>query len=764
MPDVHDHPLLADLTDPQRDAVLCTEGPLLVLAAAGSGKTRVITRRIAYLVHQGVRPWSILALTFTNKAAGEMKRRVLDLLGDESAASGLTVTTFHALCARLLRRYAEQASLPGVAPDFTIADSADQVDLLKRVMADIDLSVTHFPPRGVLGTISRAKTRGLDADAFSKQTYDFHGRQVAQAFKAYERALRAANALDFDDLLLHTAAMLRDRAEIRAQCQARWRYFLIDEYQDTNTTQFEIARLIAGAAAPDAGPNICVVGDPDQSIYGWRGADIANILDFEATYPTARVIALGENFRSTAPILAVADSLIKNNVQRKHKPLFTRSPGGEPVEVRICRNEHHEAELVRDWLRDRHIAGAPWRDLAVLYRNNALSRVIEDTLRKAGIPYVIARGTAFYQREEVKTALAYLRVVANPADDVSLRRIINTPARGIGDATLTHVQSWASTQDVSLHTALRDPGALEALAPRARNAIDAFVQLVECWSAHGAFMGDEHPGLLAELVARILRESGLTDMYAAQARKNPIESGEARVANLDEIVSAAADFQRTFDPAADPLGNVPSEGPPSEPSLRVMLQAYLEHVALVADADAVDPDRGAVTLMTLHAAKGLEFTGVAIVGLEEGLLPSLRRADDQDVEEERRLAFVGMTRAMRHLLLTSAAVRTVRGQPTCSTASRFLGELDLSHIDLRDESDSSSWPSHGDVDSDPDFDRPPSRGDSPFRRGQHILHPQLGFGEVLDVEHGAQTRLRIRFRDSGMRTIIAGYVPLKILT
>ncbi len=798
LPDTTD-PLLADLTQPQREAVQCTEGPLLVLAAAGSGKTRVITRRIVHLVRAGVPAWSILALTFTNKAAGEMRSRVETLLGPVDgapagrAARGLTVTTFHALCARLLRRYAPVAAPGGLTAQFTIYDTPDQSALMKRVLAELQLSTTNWPPRSVLAAISRAKNDLVDAERYAAGARDFYTKTVSKAYTAYQRALRGANAVDFDDLLVLTAAMLRDNARVRGECQARWRYLLIDEYQDTNRAQFEIARLLAGGiavpagdpAAPKsggAGPNICVVGDPDQSIYGWRGADISNILDFETHYPAARVIKLGENFRSTAPILAAADTLIRNNVRRKHKDLFTRRQGGDNVRVVLCRDEQHEAALIVDWFKALHERDAPeggdgsetlaWRDMAVFYRTNALSRVMEDGLRAAGIPYVIARGTAFYEREEVRSALAYLRVVANPADDVSLERIVNTPSRGIGDASLERIAVFSRSAGITLFEGLRRAGEAGDLSARARAAVVRFVEMVDEWTGGGSFMGAGVPGSLADLVLRIIKESGLEKMYQDQARASGSEADEERLENLSEVVSSAAQFELEYDAAADPA-NAGGTGlrpvdQPQAPPLLAMLRAYLESVSLVADADTLDPAQGAVSLMTLHAAKGLEFPAAAIIGLEEGMLPHQRVLADTtgaELEEERRLCFVGMTRAMRRLTMTAAAVRTIRGVPERTIPSRFLGELGRGHVTVSDQSDElgglDDFTRRGEPRAGATGTPAPNGLAAKFPVGSRVRHPQFGLGEVVSVTGGLQARAQIRFRDVGVKTLILEYARLQ---
>jgi DNA helicase II / ATP-dependent DNA helicase PcrA len=770
--------LLQDLTPPQREAVTRTEGPLLVLAAAGSGKTRVITRRIAHLIGCGVPAWSILALTFTNKAAGEMRERVADLLdptGHEARASrGLTVSTFHALCARLLRRYADLAAGEGVAlgvrSDFTIYDSPDQAAAAKSAVLGLQLSTSNWPPRSVLGAISSAKNQLLDAEAFAARATDFYSRNLAKLYKAYQARLRAANAVDFDDLLVLTARMLRESEAVREECRRRWHYLLIDEYQDTNHAQFVIASMLAGDGPEGgSGPNICVVGDPDQAIYSWRGADISNILEFEERYPGASVITLGENFRSTAPILASADALIRHNRRRKHKDLFTSREGGEPLTAVICRDERHEASLVADWLRshgqDEDGEGSRWRDMAVFYRTNALSRVMEDALRESGIPYVIARGTAFFDREEIKNGLAYLRVIANPADDVSLERIVNTPARGIGAASLGRVRDAAEAAGVTLWEGLRRAEGVAGLSPRAVNAVRGFVGLVEGWTGGGSFMGREISGSLADLVERVVRESGLEAMYARQAKTSKSETDAERLDNLAELVSSAAQFEQEYDPASDPFafpggGALEAGGDPVEgaeaPPLLAMLRAYLERVSLVADADAVDPSQGSVTLMTLHAAKGLEFPVVAMIGLEEGLLPHSRAlSSEADLEEERRLCFVGITRAMEHAHLSAAKYRTIRGRSERTIPSRFLDELPREHVRVSDQSE--AW-----EDFDGGFggggDSGGSRG---LPAGSRVRHPQFGVGEVLSVEGGM--RAKIRFRDVGVKTLVLEYARLTVL-
>lgn len=832
VPEIDVDALLAGLTPPQRAAVLHKEGPLLVLAAAGSGKTRVITRRIAYLVSAAggsVKPWQILALTFTNKAAGEMRERVAHLLGgaDSRAARGLTVATFHSLCARLLRKYAEHA---GLKPDFTIYDTSDQTALMKKVFEAVNMSSANFPPRSVLSAISNAKNELLGPEQFAQRAMDFSQKQIAKAYSAYEAGLHKANAVDFDDLLVKIAKLLKSNAQVRAELQARYTYLLVDEYQDTNHAQFVIASMIAGDGKATAdggkklGPNFCVVGDPDQSIYGWRGADINNILEFEENYPQARVITLGENFRSHAPILAAADTLIKQNKKRKDKPLFTSKAGGEKIDAILCRDERHEAQLVTEWIRALKQSGLKspgpdgksgaeggkttkleYKDFAVFYRMNALSRVMEDALRSAGIPYTIARGTAFFEREEVKTAVSYLKVVANQADGVALERIINTPARGISDTTVETLDRAATMNNATLFEACRRSNEC-GLQPRAAAAVERFVQLVDGWTGAGTFMGQGITGSLADLVDRIIKESTLEAMYVKQAKQSQSDADESRVENLFELVNSAREFEMEYDPAGDAANaleggdGAPGESAPATqvPPLLALLRAWLESIALVADSDAIDPESGSVTLMTLHAAKGLEFPAVAMIGLEEGLLPHSRALmSETEMEEERRLCFVGITRAMNRLLLSAAKYRTQRGLSERTIPSRFLSELPSAHLSILDKSDvfeglNDDWQGGGDdsprepvyrrdgfsskgnaaggtawktggggVPSMPRAGGGASSGiEAKYPVGCQVRHPQFGLGKVVSVQGGPQARATVEFREVGKKTLVLEYARL----
>jgi DNA helicase-2/ATP-dependent DNA helicase PcrA len=737
--------LLGSLTEPQIQAVTHGEGPLLVLAGPGSGKTTVVTRRVAWLIAMGVPARQILALTFTNKAAGEMRQRIAALLAGTAARratgdAGPTVATFHSFCARQLRVHAEAAGLP---PRFCIYDADDQRNVVKEAIVQAQLSTANWTPAAVASQISAAKNRLLDARAFAGAAEGFTQRSVARAYTAYERIMRTREALDFDDLLLHMAALLRGVEAVRSQLQDRYRYLLVDEYQDTNHAQFVIAHALA-----EAHSNICVVGDPDQSIYGWRGADLGNILEFEEQFPRATVVPLGENFRSTGHIVAAAAGLIAHNRRRKPKRLYTSLDGGERPQVATCRDEHGEALLVAGFLKRLHEQeGLPWKEMAVLFRVNALTRVLEAALRNAGIPYVIARGTAFYERREIKEAMAYLRLVANPADEVSLRRTVNMPPRGIGDTTLRKVEASAAGRGLSLWEALRRAGEIPGLAPRAAGAIGGFVALIERFGGLAAetragdtAAGEAPEARLADFVAGVIRESGLERYYGAET-----EEERQRRENLDELINAAAQ-------------HVPPEPHPEGAALRDALQSFLETAALVSDADMIDPQRGSVTLMTLHAAKGLEFTAVAVVGLEQGVLPHSRAAENEaELEEERRLCYVGMTRARRRLLLSHAVMRTHRGICEPAAPSIFLEELPRDAVVLIDRAGSDEW-----IDA-PRRDGRRGRGAADhFEVGCLVHHPRFGCGVVAAIMRRASgSSARVVFAGAGTRTLILEHAHLR---
>ncbi|HYD01297.1 MAG TPA: UvrD-helicase domain-containing protein [Phycisphaerales bacterium] len=823
--DFANDPLLSDLTPSQAEAVVTTDGPVLVLAGPGSGKTRVITRRIAYLLRQGVPPWAILAVTFTNKAAGEMRERITRLLNgpdaphDARPPRGLTVATFHSLCVRLLRRYAEMAGfaergLLARGGNFTVFDADDQSKLAKKILADLNFASQNFTPRGVLEQISSAKNQLMEPEEYEKRAGDFYTRCIARCYSAYQKELRQSNACDFDDLLLLTAKMLRESKAVREECQKRYRYILVDEYQDTNRAQLVIATLLAGERTKERVPNICVVGDPDQSIYAWRGADISNILQFEEQYggkAGAKVVRLEENFRSVSPILDTASRLIKHNSKRKHKDLIATRGGGEKIEVVLCRDEHHEARLVVDWVRKLKEEGlegpngtkkeVEWKDCAVFYRTNALSRVMEDAFRNNAIPYAMVRGTAFFQREEVRDCVGYLRVVANFHDAVSHERIINKPTRGISDKTWDAISTAASIQGVGVPDALRTPDLISGITTRAQNAISKYVQQIDSWANPQAesFMGsggEQQVELsLRDLVERIIRESGLEEHYRNEEEKRE---------NLAEFVSSAADFEQRLTAGEFDDDEVSEGAEQNEPrlySLGEKLARFLERVSLVADTDALNPASGSVTLMTLHAAKGLEFPVVAMIGLEEGILPHSRDALDAEArEEERRLCFVGITRAMDRLLITSATFRTVRGLQERQIPSTFLDEIKGDGVEISDQgyAGGSGFGGAFDEEDDPatarwsgrggqgvstgsnkgglgvaglggggehridrsEFEAKP-RSSAPFPVGSIVRHPQFGLGEVKGFMAGANARIKVHFKAGGEKTLVLEFARLE---
>jgi DNA helicase-2/ATP-dependent DNA helicase PcrA len=741
-----DPALLVHLTDAQRTAVLHAAGPALVLAGPGSGKTRVITRRIAALIARGVPPWQILALTFTNKAAGEMRERVAQLVAREDGSrTGLVVSTFHSHCAAILRRFGDRV---GLQPGFSIYDAGDQKDAIKSALEESGLSSTQWTPASVLSEISDAKNKLRDAAAYLAEANDFWTRSVAKVYKSYEETLARSNAVDFDDLLLKVALLLKNDAEVRETLQNRHRWVLVDEYQDTNHAQFVIAHALA-----ERSRNLFVVGDPDQSIYGWRGADISNILEFEEQFPGARVIPLGENFRSTSHIVAASAGLITHNRRRKHKELSTGLGEGLPVRILKANDEHEEADRVADMLAERAAAGVPWRAMAVLYRMNALSRVVEDALRRRGIPSTVARGTAFYDRKEIKDAMAYLRVCANPRDEVSLRRIINTPARGIGDTSVRKIEAYAVSNGLPLISAFAQAANAGIVSGKIGKAVDGFVAMIRDFARS---LDERVPGDLASFVSEVLETSGLDKLDD----HSTIEERE-RVANLEELVSAAAQFRLPDDdPTADGEDPALAEPLPLQPNLGDALRLWLESVSLVADADAIDPEQGSVTLMTLHAAKGLEFDTVAVVGVENGLLPHMRAASEGEdgIEEERRLLFVGMTRAERLLLVSSAAVRTVRGVRQASIESEFLREIPASHCARTDLTERYAG---GRIEyDDPDAFSDMDVGEM-FPIGSMVRHPIFGVGKVEYLARGfGGTRARIAFRSVGLKTLIVEHAKL----
>ena len=744
--------LLNDLTPEQTQAVSHLDGPALVLAGPGSGKTRVITRRIAWLVGNGIPAWQILALTFTNKAAGEMRERVDELVPENVAGRrGLFVSTFHAFCARQIRVHAERL---GLDAGFSIYGTADQRAAMKEAISVANLESGNWTPASMLSTVSDAKNRLQSPEAYEAEASDFYTRTVARAYAGYQRILARNNAVDFDDLLLRTAVLLREHEDVRNELQERFRYVLIDEYQDTNHAQFVIADAIASAHG-----NLFVVGDPDQSIYGWRGADVGNILDFESQYPGTSIIPLGRNFRSTGHIVGAAAGLIANNRRRRHKDLHTDLGDGEQVRLLRCRDERHEAELLAERLREASDEGWDYRDMAVLYRVNALSRVLEDSLRGAGIPYVIARGTAFFERREIKDVLAYLRALANLADEVALGRIMNVPARGVGRKTVERLERFALQNGVPLMDAVVRVGEVEGLGARAVRSVSVFGNAMLRWREA---LENGHAGQLAGFVAQVITESGLEAMNLG----GDGDEEEERIANLNELVNAAAEYEPDSGAdLSDPIDEEPvTDGSEAPISLLDALRGFLESVALVSDQDVVDQSRGAVTLMTLHAAKGLEYEVVAMVGLEEGLLPHQRSQEGElELEEERRLCYVGMTRAKRRLLLLTAGSRAVRGVRSLTMPSSFLSEIPGEHLEDEGGDDLGGGDGYT-IEYDADVvDEPGGFGlASRFPAGTVVRHPQFGVGTVRSISpRGSVSAARVDFHSIGAKTLILEYARLE---
>jgi DNA helicase-2/ATP-dependent DNA helicase PcrA len=732
--------LLSDLTPAQREAATHLEGPLLILAGAGSGKTRVITRRVAYLLRQGVRPGNILAITFTNKAAGEMRQRVEALV----PGSRVWISTFHAMGARLLRQYADRL---GLDRNFTIYDQTDRARLVKVALEDAGIDNVRFTPEGIQSAISKAKNQLQGPERYAERARDFFGTTVARVYPAYEKRLRDANALDFDDLLYWPALALKNDAELRAELDARFRFVLIDEYQDTNYAQYAIAR---GLSVDN--PNLCVVGDPDQSIYGWRGSDIRNILDFERDFPQARVIALERNYRSTQSILKAASHLIAHNKQRKPKDLVTDNPAGRPVTVLTFESSQDEAEGIARRIRDAVAQGGrSYRDFAVFLRVNALSRGLETAFTAQRVPYQIVKGLAFYERKENRDVLAYLRLLLNPRDDLSFLRAVNEPARGIGKVSLEHLRSYAQDREMSLLSAAAQVEKVPAIKGKATAGLREFARMMYEMEP----LRDAQPD---EVIRQVLDRSG----YRRMLQDSRDEEDQERLANIEELVTAAKQF------AAEDNSHTIGD--------------FLENITLASDVDGWDQKQDCVSIMTLHAAKGLEFPVVYVAAVEQGLLPherSINRTDE--VEEERRLAFVGMTRAKEELYLCHARLREFRGQSGYTVPSMFLDELAPDAVEAVDLSASAagtpramdSWRSGGPAAAKgwEDAGITPrttaggsSAGGQAFTEGMLVRHETYGMGRVTEVSgYGALRKLKVRFTTQGERTFIADKAKLEIV-
>ncbi|HKT44859.1 MAG TPA: UvrD-helicase domain-containing protein, partial [Gaiellaceae bacterium] len=671
---------LEDLNPAQREAVLTTEGPLLVVAGAGSGKTRVLTRRIAHLLHAvGAKPPEILAITFTNKAAAEMRERLEDLVGPPARACW--VMTFHAACGRILRREAPRL---GYRTNFTIYDSADQLRLVKRCLEELDRDPKRFTPRGIHSQVSNAKNQLVGPAEYASRVSSFYDQTVADVYELYQQRLFSSNAVDFDDMLYLTVDVLERFPEAAERWQKAFRYILVDEYQDTNHAQYRLLQLLA-----EKSMNVFAVGDPDQSIYAFRGADIRNVLEFERDFPGARTIALEQNYRSTNSILESANAVIRHNRERKEKNLWSDLGDGEPVRVVEVEDEHSEARYVAAEIALLVEQGYSGSEVAVFYRTNAQSRVLEDVLVRQGVAYQVIGGPRFYERAEVKHLVAYLQVIDNPYDSVSLVRIANRPRRGIGDSSLARLQAYADAQGISLWEATEFPEeAGVGAAPQ--KAVRAFRTMIE--SCMSGALELEVP----ELIERVLERSGYVEALEAE---RTIEA-QGRIENLQELVGVAQEYQHTAE----------------EPSL----SGFLQEISLYSDQDAIRGDGSVVTLMTLHNAKGLEFRAVFMIGMEEGIFPHARSIEEQGIEEERRLCYVGMTRAKERLVLTHASQRSLWGSRSYNLPSRFLDELPDTHVE-RSRLQPASWSGYG----SPTGVQP--RSDSPsLSTGDSVRHETLG--------------------------------------
>ena len=724
--------LLDGLNREQQRAVQHTEGPLLILAGAGSGKTKVLTVRIAYLLAQGVNPYEILAITFTNKAAKEMKSRVEGLVGD--VANRIWLSTFHSFCAKFLRF--ELDNFLGYNSNFTIYDTSDSQVVIKAALKALNLDDKYYPVGAMISAISDAKNKLMFASDYRKQARDFYQQKVADVYEYYERELRKNNALDFDDLLLVAVKLLQSNAAVLDKYSKRFKYVMIDEYQDTNHAQYLLAYLLSSHWK-----NIAVVGDADQSIYAWRGADIQNILDFEKDYPNCISIKLEQNYRSTKIILDAANAVIDNNEGRPEKNLWTDKVEGAKIQHFTAQSEHEEAAFIGDTIVKKHdIHGVPYGDMAILYRTNAQSRVLEEALIKRALPYTMVGGTKFYDRKEIKDVLAYLRVLYNPFDDLSLLRIINVPKRSIGATTVSKLQDYARENGTSLFMTLTQLHLVDTIKGKTKEKLEEFGILIFTLVAE---MDDKS---VLDILEAILDRTG----YLAQLEESTDPQDQARAENIGELLSVAKDFQDT-----NPTGTV---------------EDFLEQVALVNDVDSFEQEESKVTLMTLHAAKGLEFPIVFLGGLEEGLFPHSRTLmNPEEIEEERRLAYVGITRAEKELYISNATTRTVFGRTSSYLPSRFIDEIPAELVDsLRakrriPDDIKPTVPRHMSVASRP-VTKPIIRNEviADWKVGDTAIHSKWGNGKVVNVSgEGAGMKLTIEFPTQGVRVVMAKFAPVK---
>ncbi len=732
--------LLNGMNPEQAEAVKATEGPLLIMAGAGSGKTRVLTHRIAYLmVEKGVNPYNILAITFTNKASREMRDRIENILG--GASENIWISTFHSMCVRILRRDIDRI---GMNRNFTILDSTDQQSVIKAILKAKNIDPKKFDPRSLLGSISSAKNELTTPEELSKQVGGYYDQVVSDVYTEYQKRLRKNQALDFDDLIMTTIQLFQRVPEVLEFYQRKFQYIHVDEYQDTNRAQYMLVKLLASRFQ-----NLCVVGDSDQSIYRWRGADIANILSFEKDYPRATVIFLEQNYRSTKRILQAANEVIQKNSNRKPKNLWTENHDGEKISYFRADTEQTEAQFVTGKIKEMMESGKrKYSDFAILYRTNAQSRVMEEVLLKSNIEYSIVGGIKFYDRKEIKDILAYLRLISNPDDDISLQRVINVPKRGVGATSIDKIARYAGDHDISMFKALAEADFI-GLSPKITKAVIEFMEMVKGYTSMQEYLS------VTELVEEILEKSGYTDMLKAE---KSIES-QSRLENLDEFLSVTKSFEKSNDDKS--------------------LVAFLTDLALVADIDKLDEDdqpKDSVILMTLHAAKGLEFPVVFLMGMEEGVFPHSRSLMEEDeMEEERRLAYVGITRAEEQLFMTNAQMRTLFGQTKMNPVSRFISEIPVDLLDdVMAEKKSAFTPfgkSASKSNARPAPRKPVSRpvqtttgGESvAWQVGDKAQHKKWGTGTVVSVKgSGDSVELDIAFPSPmGVKRLLAKFAPIE---
>lgn len=739
--------LLDALNEPQRQAVMATDGPLLILAGAGSGKTRVLTHRTAYLIEEcGVNPYNIMAITFTNKAAGEMRERIDQMVGYGSES--IWVCTFHSTCVRILRRYIDRL---GFGTNFTIYDSDDQKTLMKDICKRLEIDTKMYKEKMFLSAISSAKDELIDPIEFeTRAAGDYVKRKQAQVYREYQQALKQNNALDFDDLIMKTVELFKLDKEVLASYQDRFRYIMVDEYQDTNTAQFKFISLLASKYE-----NLCVVGDDDQSIYKFRGANIGNILGFEHVFPDAKVIRLEQNYRSTKNILNAANAVIANNTSRKSKTLWTENSEGERIHFRQFMNGYEEAEYVVGEISRAHREnGAKYKDCAVLYRTNAQSRLFEEKCLLANIPYKIVGGVNFYARKEIKDLLCYLKTIDNSRDDLAVRRIINVPKRGIGATTLGRIQDYADKMSVSFYDALRVAEEVPSIG-RSLSKIDGFVTFIQ------SLKSKAESYTVRELLEEVIELTG----YVAELQAEDTDESKARIENIDELISKTESYQEAME----------------EQGQTATLSGFLEEIALIADIDSVDPDQDYVLLMTLHSAKGLEFPRVFLAGMEDGMFPSYMSiiSDDRsDLEEERRLCYVGITRAMENLTLTSARQRMLRGEVQYNKVSRFVREIPRELVDLGQEAQEKKKKIEEMIQADRNLAKMKMAFETKtfkprefkvtkaatldYEVGDTVRHIKFGVGIVKDiVDGGRDYEVTVDFDKVGIKKMFAGFAKLK---